>query len=87
MMLLSPVASCRQLYHPFCASVLFVNSSKCLVKGCGEFPHPDWYNSFGWGEPTAEMRDRASMLGLAKERGQILHARADLAKAMLPAAG
>ena len=79
------VSSCRHLYHPFCASVLFVNSSKCLAKGCGEVPHPEWYNSFGWGEPPAEMRHQASMLGVAEERGQILHAQADQANALLPA--
>ena len=32
------VSSCRHLYHHFCTSVLFVNFSKCLAKGCGEFP-------------------------------------------------
>ena len=81
------VSSCRHLYHPFCASVVFVNSCKCLAKGCGEVPHPEWYNSFGWGEPPAEMQDRASMLGIAEERSRILHARADHAKALLPASG
>ena len=67
--------------------MLFVNSSKCLAKGCGEVPHPKWYNSFEWGEPLAEMRHQASMLGIAEERGRILHARADQAKALLPANG
>jgi hypothetical protein len=81
------VSSCRHLYHPFCASVVFANSCKCLAKGCGEVPHPEWYNSFGWGEADAEMRDRSSMLGIAEERSRILHARADHAKALLPANG
>ena len=67
--------------------MLFVNSSKCLAKGCGEVPHPEWYNSFGWGEPPAEMQHRASMLGIAEERGRILHAQADQAKALLPGNG
>jgi len=58
-----------------------------LAKGCGEVPHPEWYNSFGWGEANAEMRDRSSMLGIAEERSRILHARADHAKALLPANG
>ena len=34
-----------------------------------------------------EMRHRASMLGIAEERGQILHARANQAKALLPTNG
>ena len=63
--------------------MLFVNSSKCVAKGCGEVPHLEWYNSFGWEEPPVEMQHRASMLGIAEERGRILHARANQAKALL----
>ena len=81
------VSNCRHLYHPFYASLLFVNSSKCMAKGCGEIPHPDWYNSFGWREPPTEMKDQASMLGVVEERGPILHARKDQGKAMLPSTG
>ena len=81
------VSTCRHLYHPFCASVVFVNSSKCVAKGCGEVPHSEWYNSFGWGEPPADMLDQASMLGIAEERSRILHARAEVAKASLPPNG
>jgi hypothetical protein len=40
------LSSCRHLYHPFCASILFVNNSKYLSKYCGEFCHPDWHRSF-----------------------------------------
>ena len=27
-------SSCRHLYHPFCALVIFVHGEKCIAKGC-----------------------------------------------------
>ena len=81
------LSSCRHLYHPFCASVVFVNCGACLAKGCGAVPHPDWYNSFGWGHPSAEMRDRGRELGVTEERSRVLQARADCASSMLPSNG
>lgn len=81
------VSSCRHLYHPFCASVLFVNSSKCTAMGCKSLSHPEWHRSFGWGEPSPDLVQRALMLGLAEERKKILKDRSDAAKDKCPAAG
>ena len=81
------ISCCRHLYHPFCASVVFVNCQACVAKGCGAIPHPDWYNSFGWGHPSPEMRDRGRQLGVVQERSRVLQARASCAKEMLPSNG
>lgn len=81
------VASCRHLYHPFCASVLFVSSSRCIARGCKALAHPDWHRSFGWGEPNADLTERALMLGLAEERRRILKDRSDEARARCPTVG
>jgi hypothetical protein len=81
------VSSCKHLYHPFCASILFVKNCKCVAIGCGELSHPDWHRSFGWGEPPAELLDKALMLGLAEERRRLMQERTDQARAMVPLAG
>lgn len=78
------VSSCRHLYHPFCASVVFSNTNKCMAVGCKAMSHPEWHRSFGWGEPGPELVERALMLGLAEERKKILQDRSDAAKARCP---
>jgi hypothetical protein len=81
------VSSCKHLYHPFCASVVFVRNCKCMAIGCGELSHPEWHRSFGWGEPTTELSERALMLGLAEERRRIMQERTDQARARVPGVG
>jgi hypothetical protein len=81
------VSSCRYLYHPFCASVIFVHGGKCIAKGCQSLTHPEWHRSFGWGEPGLEMLQRALMLGCAEERRKVLQQRMGAAKGAFPSAG
>lgn len=81
------VTSCRHLYHPFCASVVFVRSCKCVATGCGEMCHPDWHRSFGWGEPPADLVEKARMLGLAEERRRLMEDRRNQAMAKVPSDG
>ena len=61
------VSSCRHLYHPFCASVVFGSGGICTTKGCKSESHPEWHRSFGWSEPSAGMVQKASMLGCMEE--------------------
>ena len=79
------VSSCKHLYHPFCASVVFSRNSKCMVEGCQDFSHPEWHRSFGWGERDAELSERELTLGLAKERRRIMKERIEEARSRLPA--
>jgi hypothetical protein len=81
------VSSCRHLYHPYCASVVFVHGGKCIAKGCQNLPHPEWHKSFGWGEPSAEMLQMAEMLGCAEEQRKTLQLRMEEAKATCPNGG
>jgi hypothetical protein len=55
--------------------------------GYGELSHLDWYRSFGWGEPPAELLDRALMLGLAEARRRLMQEKTDQARARVPSAG
>lgn len=41
------VSPCRHLYHPYCASVVFVHGGTCIAKGCHNLSHPEWHKSFG----------------------------------------
>jgi hypothetical protein len=81
------LSSYRLFYHPFCASILFVNNSKCLSKGCRQYCHLDWHRNFGWNEPSIHLVERALMLGLAEEKSRILKARLDNAQAKLATLG
>ena len=78
------VSSCRHLYHPFCASILFVNDNKCMAVGCKAMAHPEWHRSFGWGEPSPNLVERALMLGLVEERKKILQDQLDAVKSKCP---
>ena len=78
------VSSCKHLYHPFCASVVFSRNSKCMAEGCQDFSHPEWHRSFGWGEPDAELSERELTLGLAEERRRIMKERIEQARSRLP---
>lgn len=81
------VSSCKHLYHPFCASVVFSRNCKCVAEGCFKLSHPAWHRSFGWGEPDAELSQRELTLGLAEERKRIMKDRIDQARSKLPAIG
>lgn len=81
------VSSCKHLYHPYCASVLYVRSCKCVAVGCGELSHPEWHRSFGWGEPSPELLEREMVLGSAEERRRLLQERTNEAKAKAPSDG
>lgn len=62
------VSSCRHLYHPFCASVVFVGGGPCIAKECHSELHPEWHRSFKWSKPSAKMVQKASMLGCMEEQ-------------------
>lgn len=81
------VSSCRHLYHPFCASVVFGSGGVCTAKGCQSESHPEWHRSFGWSEPSAEMVQKTSMLGCMEEQRKLLQFRMKEAKAALPNTG
>jgi hypothetical protein len=49
------IASCHHLYHRWCAAIAFQNSSRCRDPECRTLIHPDWYKSFGFGEPDSEL--------------------------------
>lgn len=53
------VTPCKHTFHPFCLGVMLKTSNKCLV--CKEYFHPDWWNSWGFGEPDEKL------IALAKE--------------------
>jgi len=66
------VSLCRYLYHPFYASILFVNGNRCMVVGCKSMLHFEWHCSFGWRERGFDLVKKVLMLGLAKKRKKTL---------------
>ena len=78
------VSSGKHLYHSFCASVVFSRNCKCMAKGCQDLSHLEWHQSFGWGEPDAELSERELTLGLAEERRRIMKERIEQARSRLP---
>ena len=54
-----------------------------MAEGCQDFSHLEWHQSFGWGEPNAELSERELMLGLAEERRRIMKERIEQARSRL----
>jgi hypothetical protein len=46
------VASCRHLYHPWCAGTHFNDSNLCADDECGQIMTPDWSKCFGFKDST-----------------------------------
>ena len=42
------VSSCRHVYHPWCALVVFSKGSNCCAIGCNHAQPIQWMMSFGW---------------------------------------
>lgn len=40
--------SCRHLYHPWCAMVVFTQGTECCVHDCHQVQPIQWIMSFGW---------------------------------------
>lgn len=78
------ITSCGHAYHPYCAAVVFANARPCMAFGCNALPHPNWFSSFGWGQPSAQLVEIAEDLGLKEKRQIALQARADEAIRELP---
>jgi len=55
-----------------------------MAVGCKAMVHPEWHRSFGWGEPSPNLVERALMLGIAEERKKNLQDRLDAAKSKCP---
>lgn len=81
------VASCKHLYHPWCAKVVFSQGSRCVDIHCKALVHPDWHRSFGWGKPDEELEEFALRLGCDDENVRLLHARAEKARINCPNSG
>lgn len=60
------VTPCRHTFHPFCLGVMLKTSNKCVV--CKEYFHPDWWNSWGFGEPDEKLKQLAKEMQLDSTR-------------------
>lgn len=76
------VASCKHLYHPWCAMVVFGKgrSTSCVQRSCMGLVHPSWHQSFGWGIPAEELQQRAVQLNTDGESAHLQHQRDNYAK-------
>lgn len=81
------VASCRHLYHPWCAIVHFGSSARCFNATCNSLMSPDWFKSFGFREFDKEMEDQAVAEGCEDARLQALNLRTQAAKSHCPNVG
>jgi hypothetical protein len=81
------IASCRHLYHLWCAPIAFQNSGRCRDPECRTLVHPDWYKSFGFGKPDLELQAKAQMLGSTNERERLLLQRTERARENCPTLG
>lgn len=81
------VCSCRHLYHPWCAITWFRTACKCVEKSCNSIVHPNWYKSFGFGEPHAALGEKAEELDCEVQRQMAISERTTIAKGKLPNIG
>jgi hypothetical protein len=81
------IASCCHLYHPWCVAIAFQNSGRCRDPECRTLVHPDWYKSFGFGEPDLELQAKVQMLGSSDERERFLLQRTERARESNPTPG
>ena len=81
------VASCRHLYHPWCATVHFRVNTRCFDKSCDVLMSPEWYKSFGFREFEQNMLDQATAEGCEDARLQALNLRSQTAKSHCPHVG
>lgn len=78
------VAGCKHLYHPWCAYSVFGKGNKCVQKNCGATVHPSWYQSFGWGIPSAELEQEGLELDIDVQLLQCMHEREEALKVGRP---
>ncbi|KAG0619907.1 hypothetical protein M758_4G174300 [Ceratodon purpureus] len=81
------IASCKHMYHPFCAKVTYENGYKCAAANCSDkLVDPDWHRSFGWGGPgTLVVEDVAAQITMCDEEvARLLAERAERARLRCP---
>ena len=84
------IASCKHLYHPFCAKVTYESGYKCAAANCSDkLVDPDWHRSFGWGGPgSVVVEDVASQMTQCDEEvARLLSERAEKARLRCPNTG
>lgn len=81
------VASCRHLYHPWCAMVHFRLHTRCFDSSCDVLMSPEWYKSFGFSEFDKNMEEQAKVEGCEDARLQALNLRRQTAIAHCPNVG
>lgn len=84
------IASCKHMYHPFCAKVTYESGYKCAAANCSDkLVDPDWHRSFGWGGPgSVVVEDVAAQMTICdKEVARLLSERAERARLRCPNTG
>lgn len=84
------IASCKHMYHPFCAKVTYESGYKCAAANCSDkLVDPDWHRSFGWGGPgTVVVEDVAAQMTVCDEEvARLLVGRAERARLRCPNTG
>jgi hypothetical protein len=67
------VASCRHLYHPWCAMVHFKLHTQCFDSSCNVLMGPEWYKSFGFSKFDKNMEEQVKLEGCEDARLQALN--------------
>lgn len=84
------IASCKHMYHPFCAKVTYESGYKCAASNCSDkLVDPDWHRSFGWGGPGSMVdQEFASLMTECDEEvARLLSERAERARLRCPNTG
>ena len=84
------IASCKHMYHPFCAKVTYESGFKCAAANCSDkLVDPDWHRSFGWGGPGSVVdEDVAAQMSMCDEEvARLLSERAERARRRCPNTG
>jgi len=82
------VSSCKHMYHPFCAKIVYQSGNRCVDLKCTEaFVDPDWFRSLGVGTVNGELQERAASLGCVEEDAKVLAKRYEDARLNYPDIG
>ena len=82
------VSSCKHIYHPFCAKIVYQSGNRCADLNCTQaLVDPDWFRSLGVGNINEELEQRAALLHCAEEGAQLLAERAETARLRSPNTG
>ncbi len=52
------ICSCGHWYHPWCAIIWFKFVNSCKDQLCEGLVHPEWFESFGFREPTTRLEEK-----------------------------